>query len=192
VDAQARIGRITGNSSTFGEFGGAGEIMQTVLQRLAWMWTGRGKSTSLADLLIQDCDATDLVDLIEGLVAERYQLKATQAPLVVKAAENGDEVAGEVLIWHARELAESILAVAGQLDLIGKPFEVVMSGKLFQASDLYRQSFIERVQTGAELADCKLLKSPPGVGAVIMAMHAVQAGGVGVEKAREKLLRTDF
>ena len=29
VDAQGNIGRITGNSSTFGEFGGAGEIMQT-------------------------------------------------------------------------------------------------------------------------------------------------------------------
>lgn len=192
VDAQGRIGRITGNSSAYGEFGGAGEIMQTVLQRLAWMWTGRGKSTALADVLFRDCGARDLEDLIEGLVAERYHLKADQAPLVVQAAESGDAVAGEVLTWNARELAMSVLAVAGQLDLTEQPFEVVMSGKLFQVSDLYCQSFIERTQNKARLAECRLFTSPPVVGAVIMAMQAAQAGWVGVQKAREVLLGIDF
>ncbi len=192
VDAHARIGRITGNSSVYGEFGGAAEIMQTVLQRLAWMWTGRGMPTSLAELLVRDCGARDLEDLIEGLVAGRYQLKSTQAPLVVQAAESGDSVAGEVLTWNAHELAESVLAVARQLDLSEQPFEVVMSGKLFEFSDLYRRSFIERIQAGAELAESKLLTSPPVVGAVIMAMNAVQASGVGVAKARELLLNTEF
>lgn len=192
VDAQGRTGRITGNSSTFGEYGGAGEIMQTVLQRLAWMWTGRGKWTALADLLIRDCGATDLEDLIPGVVAGRYQLHASQAPLVVEAAEGGDEVAGEVLMWNASELALSVLAVAGQLELSEQPFEVVMSGKLFQASDLYRQSFSEHVRAGVRLADCKLFTSPPVVGAVIMAMRAVQTGEVGVAKARQELLSIDF
>lgn len=192
VDVHGRIGRITGNSSAYGEFGGAGEIMQTVQQRLAWMWTGRGKATSLADLLIHDCDASGLGDLIEGLVAARYQLNSGQAPLVVQAAESGDAVAREVLTWNACELAESVLAVAGQLDLTEQHFEVVMSGKLFQASNLYRQSFIENVQAGAKLAECRLFTSPPVVGAVIMAMHAVQAGGVRVEMAKELLFKTDL
>lgn len=192
VDPQGNIGRITGNSSTFGEFGGAEEIMAIVLQRLAWMWTGRGKTTALADLLIRDCGARDLDDLIEGLVAEHYQLKVDQVPLVVQAAEIGDMVACEVLSWNARELAQSALAVARQLDLTDQPFEVVMAGKLFKVSHLYRQSFIESVQVGAKLVECKLFTCPPVVGAVIMAMRAVQACGVGVEKAREVLLKTDF
>ena len=192
VDAQGRIGRITGNSSTFGEYGGAGEIMQSVLQRLAWMWTGRGKPTALAELLIRDCDATDLGDLIAGLVAERYQLKADQAPLVVQAAESGDAVAGELLTWHAHELANSVLAVAGQLDLTEQPFEVVMSGKLFQVCDLYCQTFKESVQVRAKLAEWKLFTSPPVVGAVIMAMQAARAGGAGIAKARAALLGIDF
>ncbi len=189
VDVHGRIGRITGNSSAYGEFGGAGEIMQTVQQRLAWMWTGRGMATSLADLLIRDCDASSLGDLIEGLVAGRYQLNSGQAPLVVQAAETGDVVAREVLTWNACELAESVLAVTRQLDLIEQYFEVVMSGKLFQVSELYRQSFIGSVQAGAKVAECKLLISPPVVGAVIMAM---QTGGVRVELAKEMLLKTDL
>jgi N-acetylglucosamine kinase-like BadF-type ATPase len=192
VDAHGNMGRITGNSSTFGEFGGAGEIMQTVLQRLAWMWTGREKATVLADMLIKECGARDLGDLIEGLVAERYRLRADQAPLVVQAAERGDEVACEVLSWNAGELAMSVLAVARQLELTGLPFEVVMSGKLFQSSDLFRQTFIDCVQHSTRLADCKLFTSPPVVGAVIMAMHAGLADEVGVTKARAALLGLDF
>jgi N-acetylglucosamine kinase-like BadF-type ATPase len=192
VDAQGKTGRITGNSSTYGEFGGAVEIMQTVLQRLGCMWTGRGKATALAELLIRDCDATDLGDLIEGLVAERYHLKADQAPLVVQAAESGDAVAGEVLTWHAHELANSVLAVAGQLDLIEQPFEVVMSGRLFQASELYHQAFIGQVVDSAPLADCKKWTAPPVVGAVIMAMQAARAGGAGIAKARAALLGIGF
>ena len=188
IDPQGNIGRITGNSSTFGEFGGAGEIMQTVLQRLAWMWTERGKSTVLADVLIQDCGANNLEDLIEGLVAGRYHLKADQAPLVVQAAESGDAVAGEVLTWNARELAMSVLAVAGQLNLTEQPFEVVMSGKLFQTSDLYYQSFLESVKAGAKLAECILFTSPPVVGAVIMAMHTMVADRLGIAKVRELLM----
>jgi N-acetylglucosamine kinase-like BadF-type ATPase len=189
VDAQGKIGRITGNSSAFGEFGGGGEIMQTVLQRLGWMWTGRGKATTLAELLIRDCGASSLGDLIEGLVAERYQLKADQVPLVVRAAESGDAVAGEVLTWHARELAASVLAVAGQLDLIEQPFEVVMSGRLFQASELYHQAFIGQVVDSAPLADCKKWTAPPVVGAALMAMHRL---GEGIVIARERLKIVKF
>jgi N-acetylglucosamine kinase-like BadF-type ATPase len=189
VDAQGRTGRITGNSSTFGEYGGAGEIMQSVLQRLGWMWTGRGKATTLAELLIRDCGASSLGDLIEGLVAERYQLKADQVPLVVRAAESGDAVAGEVLTWHARELAASVLAVAGQLDLIEQPFEVVMSGRLFQASELYHQAFIGQVVDSAPLADCKKWTAPPVVGAALMAMHRL---GEGIVIARERLKIVKF
>ena len=189
VDAQGRLGRITGNSATFGEFGGAAEIMQTVLQRLAWMWTGRGPATQLADVLIKDCGARDLGELIEGLVAESYRLKASQAPLVVAAAEDGDKVAQEVLIWNAEELAQSVLAVARQLDLEGQPFDVVMSGHLFEDSEIYRIAFVESVKNGEPKAECILSKAPPVVGAVLL---AIQAAGFGFEEARKALISTDF
>ncbi len=185
LDAQGRSGRITGNSSAFGEYGGAAEIMQVVLQRLSWMWTGRGKATLLADLLVQDCGASDLGDLIEGLVAGRYELKASHAPLVVQAAQAGDLVANEILAWNAEELAQSVLAVARQLDLLTQPFEVVMSGHLFAACDLYRQAFAERVLSIAQQADCRLFSAPPVVGAVLMAM---KSNGLEIEKLRKTLL----
>jgi N-acetylglucosamine kinase-like BadF-type ATPase len=163
--------------------------MGVVLQRLSWMWSGRGRKTELARILMEDCRAKDLKDLIEGIVTGRYELKASQAPLVVAAARNGDEVAGEVLHWNAEELAESVLAVAGQLELTDQSFEVVMCGHLFEGSELYQQAFIGCVMSGAPQADCKLITAPPVVGAVLMAMNAK---GVGIERAREKLSGSDF
>jgi N-acetylglucosamine kinase-like BadF-type ATPase len=138
---------------------------------------------------MEDCGAKDLEDLIEGIVAGRYELNASQAPLVVAAAEQEDEVAGEVLRWNAEELAESVLAVAGQLELTDQSFEVVMCGHLFEGSEIYRQAFIRRVVEGASHADCKLITAPPVVGAVLM---AIKIAGVGTERAREKLSGSDF
>jgi N-acetylglucosamine kinase-like BadF-type ATPase len=156
------------------------------------MWSGRGKKTELARILVDDCGAKDLEDLIEGIVAGRYALDASQAPLVVAAARNGDEVAGEVLRWNAEELAESVLAVAGQLELTDQSFEVVMCGHLFEGSELYQQAFIRRVVSGSPLADCKLITAPPVVGAVLMAMHSAHADWVGIDNTRKLLLRIDF
>lgn len=93
IDAHGHTARITGNSAAFGEYGGAGEIMQSVVPHLAWMWTGRGNHTLLADILVSDCGASGLADLLEGLVQGKYQFTANQAPLVVQAAARGDQVA---------------------------------------------------------------------------------------------------
>lgn len=185
LDENGRTGRITGNSAAFGEYGGAAEIMQLVLQRLAWMWTGREKETPLADVVIQDCNASSLGDLIEGLVAGRFALKASQVPLVVQAALDGDRMANEILAWNAQELAESVLAVAGQLDLILKPFEVLMSGHLFVNCEVYQQVFMDRVSSTARQAIFKQYSAPPVVGAVLMAM---QAEGLEIGILRQALL----
>ena len=189
LDAEGRTGRITGNSTVFGEYGGAGEIMQSLLQRLAWMWTGRGKATLLADLLIQDCGAKDLEDLIEGLVAVRYTLTTSQSPLVVKAAEAGDAVADEILTWNAHELAESVLAVAAQLELSAQPFEIVMSGHLFSAYEGYRRAFMERVLSTACQAIFNPFSAPPVVGSVLLAMKSC---GLEIDQTREALLKLDL
>ena len=62
---------------------------------------------------------------------------------MVAAARDGDEVAGDVLRWNAEELAE-IGSGSGRTAGIDQdqPFEVVMSGVLFQVSELYRQALI--------------------------------------------------
>ena len=188
VDQQGRTARITGNSAAFGEYGGASEIMQSVLPRLAWMWTGRGKHTTLAEILVADCEASDLADLLEGLVQGKYQLSANQAPLVVQAAMQGDLVAIEVVTWNAEELAQSVLAVARQLDLLDIPFDVVMSGHLFEAA-VYQQAFRSKVFQSAQKAQFQLLSLPPVVGAVLL---AIRANGLDIQKPRAGFLTTDF
>ena len=57
------------------------------------MWTWRGPHTLLADALIQRAGASDLEDLIEGIINYRYDLDAACAPLVIQVASDGDGVA---------------------------------------------------------------------------------------------------
>lgn len=184
VDAHGRVGRITGNSASFGEFGGAGEIMQVTLQRLAWMWTGRIPQTTLAKIIYEGCGASNLDDFIEGLVQGKYQIEARQAPLVVNAALAGDEVAREILRWNAQELAESVVAVAGQLYLLKQPFEVVMSGTLFEM-EIYQAAFREQVLQKISQPTFLSYNSPPVIGAVLLAL---QAEGIQLQIARKRLL----
>jgi N-acetylglucosamine kinase-like BadF-type ATPase len=181
-----RTGRITGNSIEFGEFGGAGEIVFKAIQQVTYMWTKRGPDTDLADVFMRHCGAKDLFDLMEGLVRGRYKLHAAQAPLVFRAADNGDAVALEVVEWSAAEMGESVLAVARQLELVNVPFEVVMAGSLFPASAIYRRAFEERVGCVASRANFVLLNAPPVTGAVLMGMHAA---GMDTAKIRADLLR---
>ncbi len=189
VDKQGRIGRITGNSSVYGEYGGASEIMQTVLQRLSWMWSKRIPQTMLAELLVNDCGARDLGDLLEGIIAGDYRLTAKQAPLVVKAAQEGDQVAQEILTWNAQELGESVLAVARQLDLMEQEFEVVMAGRIFEESTIYQEMFKSQVHNMTPKVTFQLLTTPPVVGAVLMAM---QAQGVDFQVAKNSLIKHKF
>ena len=189
IDANGRTGRITGNSAAFGEFGGASEIMQGVLQRLAWMWTGRLQVTPLANKLVADCGAADLEELIKGLVAGKYRLQARQAPLVVQAAAEGDLVAIDVIRWNAEELAESVLAVVKQLNLMNEAVDVVLSGHLFEVSELYREAFQARVRQSAKEAQFQLLSQPPVIGAVLLAIRNM---GLDILRPRTRLLEEDF
>jgi len=189
IDASGRVGRITGNSAPFGEFGGASEIMDTVLQRLAWMWTGRGAKTSLATMLVENCGASHLDDLITGLVAGKYKLDTSQLPLVVQAAEQGDDVAQEVLAWNAQELAQSAIAVARQLDLADQSFELVMAGHLFEVCGLFQKTFREGVLLSIPFAQINLLSLPPVCGAVLMAMKSF---GIDYKIPRNSLLQQEF
>lgn len=93
-----------------------------------------------------------------------------------------------MIIFNAEELAESVLAVARQLDLLERPFEVVMSGHLFSES-LYQTAFFTKIFQSAKKADCQLLTIPPVVGAVLLAM---KASGLDFQPARATLHSTDF
>lgn len=173
-DRNGREGRVTGTGSWFGEYGGAAEIVSKALQAVAAAWTQRGPETALSAALVERVGATDVYDLLAGLVRERYRLSPADAPLVFEVAAQGDAVAQEIVVWAGQQLGSLAVGVIRQLDLATESFDVVLSGSLFKGGDPLIEPLRQTIQAVAPRANLVRLQAPPVVGGVLLGM--AQAG----------------
>jgi N-acetylglucosamine kinase-like BadF-type ATPase len=170
-DDTGRFGRITGNSR-FGEYAGAGELVQYALQTVARAWSKRGPETALGDAFVSAVAAEDVADLLAGLSRGRYTLDAAHAYLVFETAAAGDAVALEGVDWAGRELAELGLGVIRQLELGDREFDVVLAGSFYGGSPRLQRRITEVLTAEAPGARIVQLAVPPVTGAVLLAMEA--------------------
>jgi len=186
-DITGREGRVTGMGSWFGEYGGAAEIMAKAIQAVAAAWTRRGPATALSHALVAQVGASDVDDMLAGLVRERYHLTPAVAPLVFDLAAQGDSVAQEIVAWAGRELGNLAVGVIHQLDLAAQAFDVVLSGSLFKGGAPLIEPLRQTVQVVAPRANLVQLQAPPVVGGVLLGM--IQAG-LDPTACREPLLQS--
>jgi N-acetylglucosamine kinase-like BadF-type ATPase len=184
---RSRVGRVTGGGIHMGEGAGATELIFEAVRAVARSWTKRGPATSLADSFVGCAGAKDLPDLLSGLMDGRYELDACAAPLVFENAMEGDPVSAGLVEWAGTELGEMVNAVVRQLDFGDLAFDVVMIGSMFDGGPALIDAMKRKVQTAAPRARLARLKSPPVVGAALLAME--QAGIRPSDAVRERLTR---
>jgi N-acetylglucosamine kinase-like BadF-type ATPase len=172
-DRSGREARITGEGARFGEFGGAGDLVDKAVQAVSHQWSQRGPKTILSKIFIELTGAKDLDDLIEGIDLGCYEPDASWAPTVFQAAYGGDEVAREAVAWSGRELAESACGVIRQLGFQDMEFEIIMAGSVFSGGDLYIEPMQETIHKVAPGAQFVKLEVPPVVGGVVLAMQKI-------------------
>lgn len=168
-----REGMVTGAGSRMGEGAGASELVQWTVRALSHMWSRRGPSTRLADVMIERAGARDLEDLLEGIINSRYKLNASAAPLVFEVAAEGDAVANALVDQAGHELGELAKAVIRQLDLQEEQFDVVLVGSMFNSGERLIRPLRETVLPFAPGARLLRLSVPPVVGAVLLGMEQV-------------------
>ena len=110
-------GRVVGNGSPFGEFGGAHEILARGLQMVNYAWIKRIPPTVLTKIYVEAVGAKDEMDLMEGLSNETYHLFPYIVLQIVDAARAGDYAAREILKWAGEELGMLAVSVARQIDM---------------------------------------------------------------------------
>ncbi len=186
-DRQGREGRITGDGSLFGEYGGGHELVIKALHAVTAAWSKRGPATRLTEALVRCAGASDIDDLLEGISLRRYRLDASAAPLVFEVARSGDRVALEVVHWAGRELGDLAVGVIRQLGFETLTFDVVLMGSLFKGGPLLIEPVKETIHAAAPRARLKRLTAPPVVGAVLLAM---EQAGLDPSSARTTLIRT--
>jgi N-acetylglucosamine kinase-like BadF-type ATPase len=183
-NAQGQIGRVTG-SSRFGEYAGAHELVEWAVQAVARAWSQRGPATRLSDALVTATGASDVPDLLAGLMRERYVLWAGSAPIVFSVAAEGDPVALELVRRAGRELGDLAIGVGRQIGVTDIPFDIVLCGSFFNGSPLIQESMAATIHSIAPQARLLRLEAPPVVGATLLSM---EQAGIKTSTLRETLI----
>ena len=171
-----------GQGARFGENGGATEMVQRAVQQVALARTGRRPATELTDVFVAHVGATDVDDLLAGLIRGRYELSSDDAPLIFATAAAGDPVANEIIAWSGDELGDLACGAIRRLGMEGEVFDVVLAGSLYKGSPVIAERLLATVQTLAPRAKSVRLESPPVIGGVLLGME--EAGADGTEARR--------
>jgi N-acetylglucosamine kinase-like BadF-type ATPase len=180
-------GRIVGNGASFGEYGGAVEIVERGLQMVNYSWIKRIPPTALTKIFIEAVGAKDEMDLMDGLSSGQYHLFPFLAIEVIKAANEGDAAAREILRWSGEELGWLAVSVARQMEMENDEVEIIQSGSVFEAGEIITNPMREVVMKHLPKAKLIRLDGPPVVGAVILGMEQARFDGYAV---RQNIIRT--
>jgi N-acetylglucosamine kinase-like BadF-type ATPase len=182
-------GRIVGNGTQFGEFGGGTEITTRVLQMVNYAWIKRIPATVLTKILLEITGARDELDLMEGISNGRFPAwHSTRLVLeAVRAAQEGDDAARGVFRWAGEELAWLAIAVARQIEMENEEVEIIQSGSIFEAREIITDPMRDLVLEHCPQARLIRLDGPPAVGAVILGMEQAGCDGYAI---RDRIVRT--
>jgi N-acetylglucosamine kinase-like BadF-type ATPase len=169
-----RTFRTFGLGGLWGEFQGAGGLVHAACRALGRSYFGSGPPTALEPRLLQALGIASVPELAERLSRGQLQWPGgSLAPLVLAVADEGDEVARELVRAAGQELGLNAAAVARRLELVGEPFGLVMAGGVFSSRNaLLVEALLERVRQDAPHVAPLLLQAPPAVGSVLLAMDA--------------------
>jgi N-acetylglucosamine kinase-like BadF-type ATPase len=180
-------GRIVGNGVTFGEYGGAIEIVHRAMQFVNYAWITRTPPTKLTQIFLEATGAKDEADLMEGLSHDHYHLFPYIAMEVMNAARGGDHSALEVIRWSGEELGWLAVSVARQIEMENEEVEIVQSGSVFKAGELIIEPMRDIIMKHVPKAKMIRLDGPPVVGPLMLGM---QMTGIDPYRMRKKLIGT--
>ena len=182
-NAAGKTARAGGWGYVFGDEGGAFGIVRETLRAALRQEEGWGPQTALASLLLKECAAENVNELMHRFYTEQFPRDrvASLAPLVDRAASDGDRVAAGILGAAAECLRELAIAVRKQLFDIEEAVPIVPVGGVFR-SRFVAQEFRRRLdaEEGASVVQPKF---EPVMGALV---RAYELAGIDAQTALQR------
>lgn len=180
-NAEGRSARAGGWGYIFGDEGGAFDIVRQALRAAVRTEEGWGPPTALHERLLEATASRDANQVLHRFYSDEWPRSrvATLAPLVDRAASEGDAVATQILNGAAMQLAMLAAAVRGQLWKSGDAVDVAYIGGVFQS-----QFLLERFRFLVEMEQGNRVAPPlygPAEGALL---EAYRAAGIRPELKR--------
>lgn len=167
---QGKTARAGGWGFIFGDEGGAFDLTRRALRAALQFEEGWGKPTLLREMLLDETRTFSANELLHCFYSETPRPAiAALAPLVTNAAEQGDEIATEILRAAARKLVWYVTGVYAQLFQAGEQVVVAYIGGVFRSRPL-RRDFSDEVRKsiGCEVAPPRF---SPAAGALLQALR---------------------
>jgi N-acetylglucosamine kinase-like BadF-type ATPase len=168
-NAAGTTARAGGWGYLFGDEGGAFDLIRRALRAALQYEEGWGPPTALRDLLLHAADAPDANAVMHAFYNRFTRASiASMAPLVTRAADEGDPVAAGIIEQACRKLAWYVQGIYGRLFAAGEHVPVAYIGGVFQ-SPIFRLSVARHIQrsTGCET---RAPQFEPAAGAIIEAL----------------------
>lgn len=167
-DSSGNIHRVGGFGRFIGDEGSGFMLGRKGLISLAKSFDGRGAQTKLAELVENEFGINDSSKLITEVYKNKFDI-ASVAPLVMKAAEQGDRICGNILEEEAKEL---VLHIQAMKNLSGEAeMQLSLIGSTITTDNYYANKFKQKAEKEVVGLKIKKPENPPSVGAAIMAKN---------------------
>ena len=163
--------RTLGLGPMFGDSGSASEVSEAGMTAVAEASTGRAPATLLTDLMCAETGSASVEDLLEGAARGRIDASAF-APLVMRAATDGDQVAQAILRRAGESLGASAAHIVRRLRMQELGFDLVLAGGTFaDRTGILTDALVSALRSVAPGARPVHLLVPAVAGATLMAME---------------------
>lgn len=175
MNRNGKVARAGGWGYLIGDEGSAYWMGVRALQAVARAADGRGRRTLLTPRLLEAFGVASPESLISRVYRQHAREEiAGLASALQEAADLGDEAAQEILDEAGRELVRAAESVIGKLEIAGENFHLVLAGGLWKAVPVVRDEVSRRLSRIAPRALVEELRVEPAVGAIKLALEALQ------------------
>lgn len=190
IDHKGKMLQLCGQGELTGEFGGGGYLGAQAVQEVYRYLFRCGKETRLKNLLFEKLEVNSKYDFIDTLCnkIDSKEIRLSDLSQVIfTAANQGDDVALEILQNMGRETAASVNGMIRELEFsMERPLEIILTGSIHlkgeNATAIQRLKVDIIAQNPGRDIRFVLLDKPPVSGAVVWALHEVRQDNVLYEK----------
>ncbi len=185
-----RILRFPAVGTISGDWGGGADVGGEALWHAIRAEDGRGERTSLRELIPRHFGLRRPRQIVEAVHLGRLSEDrlVELAPLVFRAATDGDAVARRIVDRQADEIVTMAGTAIRRLRMRKLDVDVVLGGGIFRNRD---EPFFERIHKGvraiAPLARVEVLSEPPVIGAALIGLDRLNPGRTAQRRIRAAL-----
>jgi N-acetylglucosamine kinase-like BadF-type ATPase len=171
-DESGKVQRVGGFGRLIGDEGSGYAIGRKALNAVTKEIDGRGERTIITELLNNKIDSGVQDKLINKVYKEKLDV-ASVAKIVIKAAEEADEVANKILNDEADEL---VLYIKAFLDKIStNKLNISFSGSLIDNKNFYSDLLKKKIKENLSMVKVVKPVSSPVQGAILLAKRIISA-----------------